>query len=49
MKIGRLEIIWHRKKEIQQRKCKCGNSLDEYAIVGEEKVCIPCVKKLGYI
>ena len=30
-------------------KCKCGNSLDEYAIVGGEKVCISCVNKLGYI
>ena len=30
-------------------KCKCGNPLDEYAIIGEEKVCIDCVKKLGYI
>ena len=31
-------------------KCSmCGELLDEYAIVGGEKVCIPCVKKLGYI
>ena len=31
-------------------KCSmCGNSLDEYAIVEGEKVCIPCVKKLRYI
>jgi len=30
-------------------KCSCGNPLDEYAIVDGEKVCIHCVKKLGYI
>ena len=31
-------------------KCSmCGELLDEYAIVGGGKVCIPCVKKLRYI
>ena len=35
---------------MKHNKCSmCGKPLDEYAIVGEEKVCIPCVKKLGYI
>ena len=35
---------------MKDEKCSmCGNSLDEYAIVGGERVCIPCVKKLGYI
>jgi len=30
-------------------KCSCGKSLNEYAIVEGKKVCIFCVKKLGYI
>lgn len=35
---------------MKEDKCSmCGELLDEYAVAGGGKVCILCVKKLGYI